>query len=338
MENLFTTILHDKRKEFNLTILEYCLLDSIYHLSKRKGFCYKSKKSFGEFLGISERQVYNILNKLEDKGMIRRDENKHIYPTKFICSVYEKISQPMKNLQNNTENFAEGTENIAEETLKKFQYDTENISYYNNNTYTDNNSDINNNNDFSKNFTNDEYKEIFDIARKNYPGSKRGLEVEYNNFIKKEKEWKKYIFELNNSIEKYKEYIKAKNMQNYIKNFTTWINQADYTMEYPEIEKQNSNYELFKSKFKDYELNLSKELDNLIKHFLTKRWSEEQMDKTANEIHNHFMRMHTSIFDMALRECIDNNGVKIFFDDYSHLRDYELDTLKNDFIMKGVYA
>ena len=127
-------------------------------------------------------------------------------------------------------------------------------------------------------------------------------------------------------------------MQNYIKNFTTWINQADYTMEYPEIEKQNSNYELFKSKFKDYELNLSKELDNLIKHFLTKRWSEEQMDKTANEIHNHFMRMHTSHFDMALRECIENNALKIFFDDYSHLRDYELDTLKNDYIMKGVYA
>lgn len=134
MEGLFTTILHDKRKELNLTILEYCFLDSVYHLSRKKGYCYKSKKSFAELLSISEKSVYNMMDKLEQRGFIYRDEQKHIYIKEIFCSIYEKITD-MKKLQHNTAKF-------TVDTLQNLQSDTAKIADNNNIILDTNNNRI----------------------------------------------------------------------------------------------------------------------------------------------------------------------------------------------------
>lgn len=214
MEGLYTTILHDKRNEFNLTILEYVFLDTVYRLSRKKGYCYKSKKSFGEFLGISERQVYNIIDKLVERSLLFRDEDKHLVVSNEFCSIYEKIS-PMQKVQNDTEK-------IAVDTLKKFQYDTEKISY-NNNT---------NNKDKNKRIIND-----FEIFRKEYKGTKKGLETEFKNF-QKHKDYKDVLPLLLIAIENQ---LKWKKIEFEIEGFTpqwknlqTWINQRCWEEEPPE--------------------------------------------------------------------------------------------------------
>jgi len=206
MEGLYTTILHDKRKQLGLTINEYCFLDSVYHLSRKKGYCYKSKKNFAEFLGISERQVYNMIDKLIEKQLLIRDEQKFLYVSNQFSSVYEKISD--------MQNFHNDTAKISVDTLQKFQYDTEKISY-NNNT----NNNINNNNIIT---------DIFEKFRKEYKGNKKGFETEFKNFkkhkdyenvidllipaIENQSKWKSIEFELNDWTAQWK-------------NLSTWINQ-----------------------------------------------------------------------------------------------------------------
>lgn len=54
----------------NLSILEKCLIAEISSLDSGEG-CFKSNESFGEFLGVGERQVSRMISKLIDLGFVR---------------------------------------------------------------------------------------------------------------------------------------------------------------------------------------------------------------------------------------------------------------------------
>ncbi len=93
-----------------------------------------------------------------------------------------------------------------------------------------------------------ELMEEFDIARMAYPGKKRGLDVEFENFRKKHKKWHLLIPLLLPAIEYHKAWrVKAAGWNSNViynskdrlhiafwKNFSTWINQSCWTDEYPE--------------------------------------------------------------------------------------------------------
>lgn len=86
------------------------------------------------------------------------------------------------------------------------------------------------------------YKEKFEVFRKKYPGTKRGLDTEYDNFIKKNK---KDIIELllpaiENQIEVHNEKIKLKKFCPEWKHLQTWINQKCWEEEVEKIEKIKS--------------------------------------------------------------------------------------------------
>jgi len=73
-----------------------------------------------------------------------------------------------------------------------------------------------------------EEKEVFDIFRKSYPGTKRGNEIEFANFIKKYKDWKEVLPLLS---ERLNYQIEARQVRKDYKRFTppwknmqTWIN------------------------------------------------------------------------------------------------------------------
>ncbi len=70
---------------------------------------------------------------------------------------------------------------------------------------------------------------IFDEAKKIYPGKKRGLQTEYDDFSKKHKDYSTVIHLLKPAIEKqinHRDYlIKRKEFVPAWKNFKTWINQ-----------------------------------------------------------------------------------------------------------------
>lgn len=83
-----STIYHPIRRKYKISLLEYCLADSIYHLSndpsgKVQGWCYASKKKLADNFDISETYIFSNINNLIEKGLIERDEEtKYLRTTK----------------------------------------------------------------------------------------------------------------------------------------------------------------------------------------------------------------------------------------------------------------
>lgn len=76
----YTTIIHSVRISLSLSCNEYCVADMVYHLSnnpvaKVKGWCYASKETLGNFMGLSKQSIHTILTSLLKKGLVVKDEN-----------------------------------------------------------------------------------------------------------------------------------------------------------------------------------------------------------------------------------------------------------------------
>ena len=73
----YTYIDHNVQRELGLTLLEYCVLDKINHLSsinnEKSGWCYASKSTLAKMLGVSARTIFHLLRKLEQEGLIIKD-------------------------------------------------------------------------------------------------------------------------------------------------------------------------------------------------------------------------------------------------------------------------
>lgn len=76
---------------------------------------------------------------------------------------------------------------------------------------------------------NEELKSEFEKARISFPGTKRGLDTEFENFRKKHKDWKEVLSQLHGAIDKQKKMRQElKRMESFVpewKHFKTWINQ-----------------------------------------------------------------------------------------------------------------
>jgi predicted phage replisome organizer len=81
----------------------------------------------------------------------------------------------------------------------------------------------------------DETKNNFESFRKAYPGTKRGLDAEWNDFVKKYKDWREIIPLLNTSLENQKKSRDQKKFKGDFvpewKNLKTWLNQSCWTEE-----------------------------------------------------------------------------------------------------------
>jgi len=78
---IYTLVLHQARKKLGLTLAEYCVADSIYHLSSNpkseiKGWCYASKETLGRYLNLTDRTIWTILNKLIEKKIVEKHKEK----------------------------------------------------------------------------------------------------------------------------------------------------------------------------------------------------------------------------------------------------------------------
>ena len=82
-------------------------------------------------------------------------------------------------------------------------------------------------------------KEKFEAFRKSYPGTKKGLDVEFNNFVKKHKDYAEVIDLLPLAISKEIEWHnEKKNSGNWVPEYphlTTWINQRRWESEFENI-------------------------------------------------------------------------------------------------------
>jgi hypothetical protein len=114
----YTLILHQIRKQLGLSLMEYCVADSIYHLSnnptsKVPGWCFASKEKIADFLSTTDRTVFACISSLLEKGLVEKEETtKHLRTTrKWYENVvlikakgeYEDISGGMKKLHSDPE-------------------------------------------------------------------------------------------------------------------------------------------------------------------------------------------------------------------------------------------
>jgi len=76
----WTTIDHDIRKKFDLSLNEYAVADSIYTLS-RSGWCTASREHLGDFIGVSRQTVTTIINLLVDRDIVEKDNKRGLRTT-----------------------------------------------------------------------------------------------------------------------------------------------------------------------------------------------------------------------------------------------------------------
>ena len=75
----YTTILHEQKKALGITCVEYCLLDAVDKLSRPKFRAHR--KTVADWLGLSRYGVIKMINRLEEKGLIVRVNNKELAVT-----------------------------------------------------------------------------------------------------------------------------------------------------------------------------------------------------------------------------------------------------------------
>lgn len=90
----YTTIIHEFRRQNELSCLEYVLLDMIYHLqvsprSAVKDWCYMKREVMAEEIGITKQGLLNMINRLVEAGfLIKNDETKFLKTTEKWYCVY----------------------------------------------------------------------------------------------------------------------------------------------------------------------------------------------------------------------------------------------------------
>lgn len=99
---LYTTILHEVRKKFGLTMNEYGVMDTIYRLSvhpksSRPGWCYMSKPKMAEFFDIGRRTTFRIIDELIKKHLVVKNSKGYLKPTsRWIDAVEPFVAQSKK--------------------------------------------------------------------------------------------------------------------------------------------------------------------------------------------------------------------------------------------------
>ena len=83
----YTTIIHQVRNRFGLSITEYCVADTIHKLSsgeksrKLGGWVYASKQTLADGLGVSRITVIRAINKLIELKLLERDPDTNYLTT-----------------------------------------------------------------------------------------------------------------------------------------------------------------------------------------------------------------------------------------------------------------
>lgn len=68
----YATLFYDVRQSLGVNWTEYVVLDMIYHLQTKKGYCYKSAANIGKDIGEDKRTVQYILQKMIKSGYLER--------------------------------------------------------------------------------------------------------------------------------------------------------------------------------------------------------------------------------------------------------------------------
>lgn len=150
---MYTTIIHPLRKALQLSCNEYIVLDLISRLShnvRYNGWCIASKANIAKMTDLSERKIYDTINKLIALELIEKDEyTKNIRTTDRFNKLMAKHDNFYLGYKDKEESFFSGkplyaesadtlqkvhsnTAETADQVLQKVQTDTAESAYNNN--------------------------------------------------------------------------------------------------------------------------------------------------------------------------------------------------------------
>ena len=128
MKNLFTVVNHQARRNLGITIVEYCVADSIYHLSnnpnsRQKGWCYATQDHLADTLGVERKTILRAEKTLFEKEIIEKSgTKKRTTDIWYQAAVLEQdIEMPKSTkmvLPENDESTNMGHEKVPERDLK----------------------------------------------------------------------------------------------------------------------------------------------------------------------------------------------------------------------------
>lgn len=129
---LYCTIIHELRKEWDITPITFMILDTVDQLARNVkfgGWCTSSRKYIAETLGIGERTVKSSLKELEERGLIEINALRHLRPTDHYNDRRypseqggAKIARPVQNLH------GEGVQKLHSTCAKSAPYNNKIIN------------------------------------------------------------------------------------------------------------------------------------------------------------------------------------------------------------------
>lgn len=186
-----------------------CLL---WQLHNAKG-CTASNNWLADYFGVTPQRSSEIINTLLRKNIIRvvLERKGKEFVKRTIIIIDEGIKESFIGVSRKP---LEGIKDLPDRGIKEIPEDKLN----------------------SKSKDNNISQIAFEQARKLFPGSKRGLQTEYDNFLKKHKDWSDVLPLLEPAIQR--EIIHKTNLKNSgqfcpsWKNFQTWINNRCWEQEF----------------------------------------------------------------------------------------------------------
>ena len=92
----YTTILHEARTKLGLSLVEYCVVDSVHYLSHRPSnpYCTLPKDDMADFLGVNRATIFRAIKEGLAKGLVEKNERGDLRSTeKWIQEVVVKKEQ-----------------------------------------------------------------------------------------------------------------------------------------------------------------------------------------------------------------------------------------------------
>lgn len=207
-----------------------------YGFEVKRGQLLTSQAKIMERIDIKRGALRECLDKLVASGEIAIvTTNKHSLIT--ICN-YDSYQGGEEINNQQTAN---------QQPTERHQTDTQTIPQTEHQTATNNNNKNNKNekNERTKeegkeSITLQKAKDDFDVFRKVYPGTKRGLTTEFENFRRKHKDWREVIPLLLPAANAYAEQTRG-TPKEFIKHLQTWINNRCWETEYQQPVNKPTN-------------------------------------------------------------------------------------------------
>lgn len=122
----FTTIHHDVRERFNLTISEYMVVDSIMQQTKYQEACKQGPVEMGKWLGIDERTVRRAKTRCVEIGLLCIVSDGYIATDKFIDAI--RFAKVTEDKMSETDKMSEKTDKMSKDTIYINKESNTNIS------------------------------------------------------------------------------------------------------------------------------------------------------------------------------------------------------------------